>query len=71
MESQKYNKLVNKTKKKEIQRYREQTSEGEGGAEGQSRSRGENGYYGIIWNHVCEIFENHKALQNLNTLSFN
>ena len=34
MESQKYNKLVNKTKKKEIQRYREQTSEGEGGAEG-------------------------------------
>ena len=21
-------------------------------------------YYGIIWNHVCETFENHKALKN-------
>jgi len=56
VESQKYNKLVNKTKK-EIQRYREQTSEEEGRGEGPSRSRGENGYYGIIRNHVCEIFE--------------
>ena len=33
MESQKYNKLVNKTKKEEIQRYREQTSEEEGRGE--------------------------------------
>ena len=25
----------------------------------------------IIWNHLCEIFENYKVLQNLKNLSFN
>ena len=44
MESKNYNKLVNKTKKKETHRYREQTSVyqwGEESWEGQYRSRGE------------------------------
>ena len=44
MESKKYNKLVNKTKKKQTRRYREQTSAyqwGEGSWEGQYKGRGE------------------------------
>ena len=39
--------------------------------EGQYKDRGEKGYYGIIWNHVCENFENCKALYNWKKLSFN
>ena len=27
--------------------------------------RGKKGYYGIIWNYVCETFKNCEALQNL------
>ena len=30
---------------------------------------GRKGYYVIIWYHVCENFENCKALQNLKNLS--
>ena len=51
MKSKKYNKLVNKTKKKQTHRYREQTSGyhwGEGREEGQDRGGGKNSYYGII-----------------------
>ena len=43
MESKKYSKLVNKTKKKQIRKYREQTSGyqwGEGRGEGQYRGMG-------------------------------
>ena len=43
MESKKYNKLVNITKKKQTHRYREQTGGyqwGEGRGEGQYRGRG-------------------------------
>ena len=51
---------------KKIQRYREI---GYQWWEGQYRGKGdEKGYYGIIWNHVCDTSENCKALQNANNL---
>ena len=49
VESEKYNKLVNITKKKQTHRYREQTSGyqwGEGRGEG--KYKGGRSYYGII-----------------------
>ena len=51
MESKKYNKLVNETKKKQTHRYREQTSGYqwvEGGGEGHYRGRGKRAYYEIL-----------------------
>ena len=52
VESKKYNKLLSKTKKRPIHRYREQTSGflGRGKGEKQYNSRGFffKGYYGII-----------------------
>ena len=57
--------------KKQINRCRGQTSGylwGEGREEGQYRGEGlggKKGYYGIIWNYVCETFKNYEALQNL------
>ena len=63
MESKNYDKLVNKTKKKQSHRYRQQTSGyqwGEG--RGNRGVGGKRGYYGIIPNHVCETSENCKAL---------
>ena len=48
MESKEYNELVNKTKKKQTHRYREQTSGcqwGEGSWEKQHRGRGEKGLW--------------------------
>ena len=65
MESKKYDKLVNKTKRKQTHRYREQTSGyqwREGSGVEQYRGRGKKGYYGIIWNQVCETSENCKAI---------
>ena len=53
MESKKYNKLVNKTPKKQTHRYREQTSGclwGEGQWEGQYRGRG--GKKGLLWDYM-------------------
>ena len=35
---------------------------GEGSGKGEYRVGEEKGYYGMIWNHVCETFENCKAL---------
>ena len=37
--------------------------------EGQYKDRGEKGYYGIIWNHVCETFENYKVENLKNSVS--
>ena len=73
MESKKYNNLVNNTKKRsrltDIEKKLVITSKG---GEGQYRGRGKKqGYHAIIKNHLCETFENCKALQNLKNLSFN
>ena len=51
VESEKYNKLVNKTKTKRNHRYRQQTSGyqwGEEKSEGQYKGRGKKDYYRII-----------------------
>ena len=51
VESEKYNKLVNKTKTKRNHRYRQQTSgyqRGEEKSEGQYKGRGKKDYYRII-----------------------
>ena len=54
------NKLVSQTKKKQTHRYREQTRGlPVGRGEGQYRSRGEKVIVGL---HMCETFENCKAL---------
>ena len=55
---------MNKTKK-EADSEIDQTSgyHGErGGGRGNIEVGGKKGYYGIIWNHVYETFENCKAL---------
>ena len=59
---------MNKTKKKQIHRHREQTS-GQQWGEGRGEAIWDGGKKGCydIRNHVCEIFENGKALQNLKT----
>ena len=54
LESKKYNRLVNKSKKKQIHRYREQTSGyqwGEG--EGQHRGGGEKGVIMGLYEIMC------------------
>ena len=51
MESKKYNKLVNKTKYKQIHRYREQTSGYQWGEEGGSSNKGQ-GNKGLLWDYV-------------------
>ena len=59
VESKNTNNVVNITKKK-THRCREQTSGyqwGEEGGEGQYRGREEKGYYGIVWNYVCETLK--------------
>ena len=49
-----------------------QAIEGEERTEGQYKgSEGEKGFYGIIWNLVCETSENCKALQNLENILLN
>ena len=66
--------LVNKTNKKQTHKYTEQPSGyqwGEGRREEQYRDEGGKGYYAIIRNHICETFENCRALTDLKTLSFN
>ena len=61
-----YDKQVNETDKKQTHRSREQTSGyrwWRGQVEEGNIGVGEkNGYPGIVWIHVCETFENSKAL---------
>ena len=68
VESKKYSKLVNKTKKKQAHRHRKQTSGyqwGEGREEGQYRGRGlKKSIVMGLYEIVCETFENCKALWN-------
>ena len=59
VESKKYDQLMHKTKKKQIHWYKEQFH---GYQSGQYIDRGIKCYYESIWNHVCEAFENYKAL---------
>ena len=50
MKSKNYNKLVNKTKKKQTHRYREQTS---GYQWGEERAEGEDGEGGcLLWDYI-------------------
>lgn len=62
---------MNKTKKKEIQRYREQTGEEEGEERGQAGGEGKMVIMGLYEVMCVKFLKNHKALQNLKTFSFN
>ena len=61
VESKKYNKLVNITKKKQTHWYREQTMVTRGEREVGAIQEGED-YYRIIEKNGCETFESCKAL---------
>lgn len=61
VESKTYNKAMNKTTTKKADSPVQRANQWrEAREEGQFRSRGKKGYYGIIGDHVCEAFENEK-----------